>query len=314
MEDRHFDNLTRTLARGLSRRSAVKVAAAGLLGALGQRAGAGAQVTQAQCGNQLCASSPGGCKPGCVCCGYPNGDSRCRPPGTARNRHPPARHGRATTTPTTAAPTTTTQAPTTTTTTAQPTTTATPTTTLAPTTTSAPTSTTTLPPLTTTTTTTAPVNLCAGVTCTSPRSLPRSRHLHPRHGRLLAPGAAHPPRDRSQQLRLLRERLRGVGDVLGRGLRRQHLPGCHWVLLWEARCVMRPDEHRLALLLRNGQQLEPRLHGPSWRLLPLLERCGLQRRLDLHPVPKLCDPEYSSHPDLLPRGMCLRRTAPGPAC
>ena len=292
MEDRHFDNLTRTLARGLSRRSAVKVAAAGLLGALGQRAGAGAQVTQAQCGNQLCASSPGSCKPGCVCCVYPNGVSRCRPPQECT-----APGSVATTTPTTAAPTTTTQAPTTTTTTAQPTTTATPTTTLAPTTTSAPTSTTTLPPLTTTTTTTAPVNLCAGVICTSPDLCHNPGTCDPQHGRLLAPGAAHPPRDRSQQLWLLRERLRGVGDVLGRGLRRQHLPGCHWVLLWEARRTMRRDEHWPALLLRNGQQLESRLHGPSRRLLPLLERCGLQRRLDLHPVPKLCDPEYSSYPD-----------------
>ena len=26
--------------------------------------------------------NPGGCNPGCVCCVYPNGNSRCRPPGT----------------------------------------------------------------------------------------------------------------------------------------------------------------------------------------------------------------------------------------
>lgn len=44
--------------------------------------GAGAQVTQAQCGNRQCANDPGVCADGCVCCVYANGNSRCRPPGT----------------------------------------------------------------------------------------------------------------------------------------------------------------------------------------------------------------------------------------
>ncbi len=201
MDDQRFDDLTRTLARVLSRRSALKVAAAGLLAAIGQRAGADAQVTQVYCGNQFCASSPGGCKPGCVCCIYTNSvgqvtNSRCRPPGLCApgteaggsvpttTPAPTTTTVRPTTTatPTTAAPTTTTPAPTTTTSTAQPTTTATPTTTPAPTTTSAPTSTTTLPPTTTTTTTTAPVDPCAaGGTCTDGLDCTNS-HCDPQRG------------------------------------------------------------------------------------------------------------------------------------
>ena len=88
-EDR-FDDLSRRLARGLYRRQALAGLAAGVAAALGLRAtrDAGAQMTQVYCGNQACASNPGGCKPGCVCCTYTNAitgqviNSRCRPPGT----------------------------------------------------------------------------------------------------------------------------------------------------------------------------------------------------------------------------------------
>ena len=40
--------------------------------------------TQACCGNMICASDPGVCKPGCVCCVYSNGNSRCLAPGLCR--------------------------------------------------------------------------------------------------------------------------------------------------------------------------------------------------------------------------------------
>jgi hypothetical protein len=96
MDSRRFDSLARTLAaqqsaagaRGRQTRrgflGALAAVGAGLLGARGTSA----QVTQVSCGNQLCASNPGGCAPGCVCCVYTNPitgtvtNSRCRPPGT----------------------------------------------------------------------------------------------------------------------------------------------------------------------------------------------------------------------------------------
>src|SRR5688572_2942234 len=76
MDGRRFDDLTRALGAPGSRRGFLK----GLLGAslaaagLGRFAGsdADAQVSQVYCGNQFCASNPGGCKPGCVCCTYTN--------------------------------------------------------------------------------------------------------------------------------------------------------------------------------------------------------------------------------------------------
>lgn len=82
MDDRRFDSLARTLAGGISRRRFIGglVAAVATTGLVpGRRTGA--QVTQAQCGNKSCANNPGKCNDGCVCCVYPNGSSRCRPPG-----------------------------------------------------------------------------------------------------------------------------------------------------------------------------------------------------------------------------------------
>lgn len=89
MDGNRFDDLSRRLAVGVTRRRALKGVAAGLLGALGLRAAAGdaAQVTQARCGNVTCKNNPGRCNDGCVCCEYRNSqgrvtNSRCRPPGT----------------------------------------------------------------------------------------------------------------------------------------------------------------------------------------------------------------------------------------
>ena len=81
MDGTRFDDIAKTLARGTTRRRLLAGLAGGVLGALGLR-GAGAQVSQAQCGNVVCKTDPGGCAPGCVCCVYSNGNSRCRPPGT----------------------------------------------------------------------------------------------------------------------------------------------------------------------------------------------------------------------------------------
>jgi hypothetical protein len=138
MDGNRFDDLSRRLAAGVSRRQAVKGAVAGLLGAIGLRGAADAQVTQVYCGNVVCGSNPGVCKPGCVCCVWSNGNSRCMPPGSCSGTI---------VTPTT----TTTAAPTTTTTTAAPTTT-----------------TTTAAPTTTTTTTTTPAPLPNGSACSAP--------------------------------------------------------------------------------------------------------------------------------------------------
>ena len=106
MDGNRFDELSRNVAAGISRRSAVKGAAAGLLGALGLRKAADAQVTQAQCSNKACKNNSAVCTNGCVCCVYGNGNSRCRPPGQCA---PGTEVGGTTTT--TAAPTTTTTTP-----------------------------------------------------------------------------------------------------------------------------------------------------------------------------------------------------------
>ena len=83
MDRNRFDDLSRTLATGISRRATLKAAGAAALGILGLRAAtAEAQVSQRQCGNVTCGSNPGVCNDGCVCCVYGNGNSRCRPPGT----------------------------------------------------------------------------------------------------------------------------------------------------------------------------------------------------------------------------------------
>lgn len=84
MDGNRFDALSKKLATrpsGTSRRSLIAAAAAGLAGAIRLRAGAGAQVSQAACGNKRCAKNPGVCADGCVCCVYGNGNSRCRPAG-----------------------------------------------------------------------------------------------------------------------------------------------------------------------------------------------------------------------------------------
>src|SRR5215207_2484900 len=119
MDPSRFDSLSRSLATAKSRRGFLGTLAALGAGLLGARA-ADAQVTQAFCGNVVCRTNPGICKPGCVCCVWSNTNSRCMPPGNCSG---------------TVATTTTTPAPTTTTTTTPAPTTTTTTTTPAPTTT-----------------------------------------------------------------------------------------------------------------------------------------------------------------------------------
>jgi len=113
VDQRRFDVLTRALAAPRTRRGFLGSLAA-LTAGLAVGRPTDAQVTQAQCGNKVCAANPGVCAPGCVCCVFGNGNSRCVPPGTCTG--------------TVATPTpTTTPAPTATTTTAAPTTTPPPT-------------------------------------------------------------------------------------------------------------------------------------------------------------------------------------------
>ncbi len=87
MDARSFDRLSRSLAAPTSRRSFLGSLAAIASGFISSR-GTDAQVSQIQCGNQACASNPGSCASGCVCCAYTNSitgsviNSRCRPPGT----------------------------------------------------------------------------------------------------------------------------------------------------------------------------------------------------------------------------------------
>ncbi len=79
MDGNRFDDLSRKLATGMSRRKALAGIAAGIAGALGLRGAAEAQVSQAYCGNVSCRTNPGKCKEGCVCCIWDNGNSRCMP-------------------------------------------------------------------------------------------------------------------------------------------------------------------------------------------------------------------------------------------
>src|SRR5215217_6954195 len=85
MDGDRFDRITRSLASGASRRRVLKGIAggiaAGFAAVAGRREEAEAQVTQAQCGNVVCAANPGACADGCVCCVFSNGNSRCMPPG-----------------------------------------------------------------------------------------------------------------------------------------------------------------------------------------------------------------------------------------
>lgn len=163
MDGDRFDDLSRRFAAGISRRGAVKVAAAGLLGALGLRKGTAAQVSVTECPNEFCKDDPSVCPPSCVCCLYRNSrgkitNHRCLPPKFCAPANVVCPNGqvfdparRACVTPsnsTTVRPTTTT-----TTTTARPTTT---TTTRPTTTTTRPTTTTTTTTVTTTPATTTP--------------------------------------------------------------------------------------------------------------------------------------------------------------
>jgi hypothetical protein len=78
MDGNRFDDLTRTLAAGASRRTTVKGLVAGLAMALGLRHEAA--TAQAGCGNVVCAADPAVCNDGCVCCVFSNGNSRCMSP------------------------------------------------------------------------------------------------------------------------------------------------------------------------------------------------------------------------------------------
>ena len=80
MDGNRFDEISRSLASGTTRRGLLAGLAAGILGAIGLR-GKNAQVSQAHCGNVSCKNNPGKCNPGCVCCVSGNGNSRCRPAG-----------------------------------------------------------------------------------------------------------------------------------------------------------------------------------------------------------------------------------------
>ncbi len=198
MNPRRFDSLTRSLATPKTRRGLLGSLAAVAAGLLGARA-TDAQVTQAQCGNVVCAQQPGQvATPGASAASTPTatpaaGRPRTAPPRAPSRRRPrprrrrprprprpPRRPPRRRPTTTTVAPTTTTVAPTTTTVAPTTTTVAPPrrrrrptTTTAAPTTTTTTTPappTTTAAPTTTTTTTAAPTT-----TTTTSTSRRRSR-------------------------------------------------------------------------------------------------------------------------------------------
>ena len=145
MDSRRFDEIARSLAAPRTRRGVLGAALALAARLVGAR-GADAQVSQASCGNVICGANPAVCKVGCVCCGYGNGNSRCRPASqcTGSGTIIPPTDATTTAVPTTTT-TTTTAAPPTTTTAAPPTTTTT-------TTSVPPTTTTTSAPATTTTT------------------------------------------------------------------------------------------------------------------------------------------------------------------
>lgn len=88
MDGGRFDQLAKGLAAGMPRRRLVKSLAGGVVAgmmALMGRSGADAeQVTQAYCGNKVCAKDPSVCNDGCVCCAFGNGNSRCMPPSSCR--------------------------------------------------------------------------------------------------------------------------------------------------------------------------------------------------------------------------------------
>ena len=81
MDGDRFDKITRSLASDASRRRVLKGIAggiaAGFAAVAGRREQTGALAVQAICGYVVCASNPGACANGCVCCIYSNGNSRC---------------------------------------------------------------------------------------------------------------------------------------------------------------------------------------------------------------------------------------------
>ena len=79
MDPRRFDSLARSVATPRTRRGILGGIAALAAGLAGARS-AGAEVSQAFCGNVKCAGNAGVCKAGCVCCTWSNGNSRCMPP------------------------------------------------------------------------------------------------------------------------------------------------------------------------------------------------------------------------------------------
>ncbi|HET8523322.1 MAG TPA: hypothetical protein VFL82_08820 [Thermomicrobiales bacterium] len=84
MDGHRFDEFTKGIATGASRRRVIKGLAGGVVAAVAAlkgRAGVDAQpVTQAYCGNMTCAADPSVCRDGCACCVFGNGNSRCMPP------------------------------------------------------------------------------------------------------------------------------------------------------------------------------------------------------------------------------------------
>jgi uncharacterized protein YndB with AHSA1/START domain len=58
--------------------------AAGVAALLGRSGADARRVTQAQCGNEVCADDPTVCNEGCVCCVFGNGNSRCMPPSSCQ--------------------------------------------------------------------------------------------------------------------------------------------------------------------------------------------------------------------------------------
>jgi hypothetical protein len=85
VDSRRFDSLARSVAGPRTRRGLLGSLAALAAGLTAHRA-VDAQVTQAQCGNVVCYNRATqavdvACRPGCVCCVFGNGNSRCMPPG-----------------------------------------------------------------------------------------------------------------------------------------------------------------------------------------------------------------------------------------
>ena len=81
MDSRRFDALTKSLIAPNTRRGLLGTLAAvgAVLAGAHSAEQANAQVSQAQCGNKICAANPAVCTDGCVCCIYTNGNSRRRP-------------------------------------------------------------------------------------------------------------------------------------------------------------------------------------------------------------------------------------------